>query len=239
MVIPLRRCLDAIEKDNVAASRPFDVMAGIREVKENLDVAAFLRVASEDLSYCSEVAKYSYSHSNGFDKFVLHADQQWKLRLHVWWDGNTAIDSDLHNHNWNFGSWILVGSLRTILFRVESHGADRRYHVEYHPSDSVGQSNYRFSSSKEVALTPVFSTIHPQDTTYYIDHREVHSGDPADGRLTATIVLQTSALVEKTDVFVEPRKSVRANETVKCVNFTADEVGRKFKCLLDRINKEI
>jgi hypothetical protein len=111
-----------------------------------------------------DIARMSYTHSNGFDKITLisNGKPEFKLRLHIWWprrrsEQNTEL---IHNHRWLFTSTTLCGSAQVETFTEKDSGEPMCRH-EYFPRDDalekydlkfVGLS--RLASDLMVKLTP-------------------------------------------------------------------------------------
>jgi hypothetical protein len=68
----------------------------------------------------------AYKHPNQFDKVVLVRSEdegRWQLRLHIWRHQRQG-HADIHNHRWDFASWVIAGRFRQECFKVvESGGA--------------------------------------------------------------------------------------------------------------------
>lgn len=76
------------------------------------------------------VAQRSYFHGNGFLKVVL-LDKDYKLRLHVWHKGEVC-EENIHSHRWSFASTVLVGTLRSEIWRnASTNHAQAQQLLEY------------------------------------------------------------------------------------------------------------
>lgn len=64
-----------------------------------------------DSSRIRTIAAASYRHDNGFWKVVLAETDSYKLRAHLWLEGEhlLAAEPNIHNHRWNFSSVLLRG----------------------------------------------------------------------------------------------------------------------------------
>lgn len=87
-----------------------NVYSAARIIREILD-------SSQGLE---DIARRSYTHSNGFDKITLisNGKPEFKLRLHIWWPrGRSEQNTELiHNHRWFFTSTTLCGSVQVETF---------------------------------------------------------------------------------------------------------------------------
>lgn len=73
--------------------------------------------ALQDPSRLEEIAKSSYSHQNGFDKYPLETKNGEKFRLHLYPVGAKA-DENIHNHRWDFESKVICGTLPMHLYEI-------------------------------------------------------------------------------------------------------------------------
>ena len=213
-----------------------DLSAALERLRTRFPVPDMLDLLMSSPSSIAAIAAMSYAHANGFDKFLLGETATCKLRLHIWWNGIDGIESDLHNHNWDFASNILCGSLRTELFDIsDSPGSESYMHYRFTPASNVSMQ-YDMACLGKCALRKTFATDHGAGSSYAIDHRQVHRGDPSTSEPTATVVLQSQTRTDSTSVFRADLEE-RFQGAVICEPFGAAETLRKFadlKVLLDQ-----
>jgi hypothetical protein len=203
-----------------AIPAPGELLQALEQLRRAIDVRQLLAQIAGDDAQLDRIACRSYAHSNGFDKLVLDEAQHYKLRLHIWWHGIRGVESDYHNHNWDFASWILRGTLRTELFEIadaDTPAAGAYDHYQYAPSTTKAMT-YQMSYRGRQYLRKTFSTLHAADSCYAIDHRFIHSGNPVDDEPTATLVLQSPTCVEANDVFKNELAGDEA-EQIACSSF--------------------
>src|SRR6185437_9348727 len=177
--------IDAVEQlgimlSDVAADASLsDLSAALQRLRIRFPAPGLLDFLMSSPPAIERIAASSYPHSNGFDKFLLSETATCKLRLHIWWNGIDGIESDLHNHNWDFASHILCGSLRTELFDIlDSPGSEPYLHCRFTPAKN-GSMQYDMACLGKQALRKTFDTDHGAGSLYAIDHRQIHRGDPA------------------------------------------------------------
>ncbi|TDP98174.1 hypothetical protein [Labedaea rhizosphaerae] len=170
------------------------------------------------------VAARSYWHHNGFAKLVLHAEDGFRIRMHIWPAGAHRLgETNPHGHRWNFASEVLCGDgLETEDYRVSPDGVEHiRYcylgglnslaPIEHVKLQSTGRRSVR-ANEQHTVNTSVIHTVHPLGTD-----------------VVATLVVQSHALTEKTDVFCVPGKAV--DEPIKAI--TPGEVAALVRSVVE------
>lgn len=147
------------------------------------------------------VAARSYWHANDFAKLVLHDndDPPFHLRLHVWpgeGEHPTAPRSvgysNIHSHRWEFASVILAGALHAELFEEvdvlepKSFACDK---FEYRSAEEPAAAA-ALESAGQCALRSTGATSYAVGDIHCCDVETVHSAEPVDRALTATIFVQ-------------------------------------------------
>ena len=213
-----------------------DLLTALERLQASLPVPDLIDLLISSPSSIETIAEKSYSHANGFDKILLGETTTCKLRLHIWWNGIDGIESDLHNHNWDFASNILCGSLKTELFDISDSADSESYlHYRYTPA-SIASMQYDMTCFGKRTLRKTFATDHGAGRSYAIDHRQIHGGNPSVSQPTATMVLQSQTRTESTSVF-SANLEKRFHGAVICEPFSTVAILRKFanlKALLDR-----
>jgi len=70
------------EKDEILAN----YFSGFNKLlAEKNTIQRILKLILNDNVALERIAKGSYSHDNGFDKYVFSSRSGWRMRLHVWW----------------------------------------------------------------------------------------------------------------------------------------------------------
>jgi hypothetical protein len=134
----------AMTLSEVALGRPLSVTNySDSSLTSILNAESASRIISEilgDDQILGEVARRSYTHSNGFDKITLVSSREpeFKLRLHIWWPRRRDCQSRefVHNHRWLFRSTVLCGSAYVETF-TEKDGGELMYRHEYLPRDDT------------------------------------------------------------------------------------------------------
>ncbi len=163
-------------------------------------LAAWLRMQCHPMQICTliqdilcsprlleQVAARSYQHGNGFLKVVL-ADQGYKLRLHIWFAGESC-EENLHDHRWGFVSTVLTGTLHSEIWRdAADHEAADLITTEYlyhaaHGTQAARKTlvgERRFVLARQVAYQAGDAYLMPEQRL----HRIMNHGD----RLVATLM---------------------------------------------------
>lgn len=82
----------------------------LQEIINNVNIKSVLSKIIDSNELLSQIAENSYSHENGFDKIVLCSQNGLKLRLHCWLQSRIDYTENIHNHRWDFCSYIISGS---------------------------------------------------------------------------------------------------------------------------------
>lgn len=207
------------------------IESALASLSEGLNPSVVIRGYLTDRENLSEIAARSYAHSNGFDKIVLEDEPGFKLRLHIWWRGNYELDSDVHNHSWDFASWVLIGGLYTELFtEVPANAATAPMeHYRFVPAMRDGRMSYEMQHVGRCGLKRLFAAAHPTGSRYSLQHRQLHTGNPDAARLTATLLLQTRTLAPESDIV--RRTALTHPSTTTCTPFTSDSLSDKLQRL--------
>jgi hypothetical protein len=163
---------------------------------------ALLRAIVADRDWLDSIAQRSYRHVNGFDKLILAGEgpRGRMVKLDVWWPDVAAEEEQAHNHQYDFASHVMIGSLRHRLFEP-THVDDLDPPVEAALYSRVEAAEDRSGTRARTVVRPVadvwrratLDCIMPAGTTYSIHRQQFHAvGNAAEA--TATIVVQSCAL---------------------------------------------
>lgn len=148
----------------------------------------------------------AYEHPTGFSKIVLAGGPKPRpeLRLHIWRHGTTSEDEiHIHNHPWNFASFVISGEFQTRLYRPNTARSDYILHKVAPPA--AGGEGYLFVEDQKIGLDLMFDVKHACHSIYAIDYRAIHSAHTRPGEMAATLMLQGSFVREVTDVYSRTR----------------------------------
>jgi len=175
-------------------------------------------------SLAEHVARHSYRHPLGFDKFVLAPLRPLgQLRLHVWWPEDTREREHIHNHRFGFMSAVLLGEVRTSVYRPAAgddltHFSEVGGYREWRFED-LGRGSTALSIAAALAAGSVYAM--PADALHRID---------ATPQLTATLFLETSANRPASSVYVAGGGKP---ETYVGKELAAQDVRERFTRLLE------
>jgi hypothetical protein len=177
---------------------------------------------------------HAYTHSNGFDKIVLDSLSEFgvKLRLHMWWRGGSASESTIHNHPWDFASYVSLGTMEM-----------RRYVVASGPGEGFMKAVYPTKATPEREEALVQGVTHVRRVgehryvagrLYVLRHFELHSVAVVGDRLM-TLVLQGPHLASSTDVYMQIGGCFPSPVAVDY--FSAEEIGVRLRAAADWLTK--
>jgi hypothetical protein len=148
-----------------------------------------------------EVAERSYWHHNGFAKLVLHAEPDFRVRLHVWPAGPDRLgEVNPHGHRWDFASSVLCGAgLRSTTYGESVTGRSFVRH------DYVGNGRQaRLVPGCNIGLAVRDCTDVGTHDRYVVTTETVHTIDPLGTSIVATLVVQGPPLLTSTPVYCAP-----------------------------------
>ena len=176
-------------------------------------LAATLRPLLFDDHGLEAVAHASYSHANGFDRFVLSsAASGQKVRLHAWWPDQPRVAEHVHNHAWDFTSVVLSGSLRFELFEWADEGEEGWHYCSHPPVFDGTQHVYPFTPLGKRHIEARFSGSLNSGSVYRLDHQVLHRVDIATSDPVVTLMVH-SPLRRMTSDIVAPAP-ISAADTV-------------------------
>jgi hypothetical protein len=149
----------------------------------------------------ADIAGRSLRHPNGFAKIVLLSHPSYKLRLHVWEnETNTSavIQGNVHNHGWDFSTFLLAGSYRHQEFRSAADG-DEFFAYKYCPD--VDPGTYSLVPAGNQTLRCVFDAYLSQGSRFTIASEVLHRVVPDARQPTVSLVLQGPHQPSSGDVF--------------------------------------
>jgi hypothetical protein len=171
-----------------------------------LNARSAARIVSEilrDDELLGEVARRSYTHSNGFDKITLISshEPEFKLRLHMWWPKgrDCQIREFIHNHRWLFRSTVLCGNAYMETFTEKADGYPVYRHVYFPRDDALEKYELRAVGRSRIA-SDLMSVLAP-GSTYSMGpdllHRVLWTGD----RLSVTMLVRWQSVRPTATVF--------------------------------------
>ncbi len=122
----IRDPLSAVHADLVQGGTSLTSEESLKLLRGSVDVLsgqprrlrAGLTALLSDADRLTVAVAQSSIHPNGFAKIVVCSGGGYSVRLHVWKkrSGLWVADTQPHGHRWVFTSWIVVGTLREVVF---------------------------------------------------------------------------------------------------------------------------
>lgn len=129
--------------------------------------------ASSLIDYCKEVNLPFRWHPLGFIVCNILKEGKRNVRLHIWpIAGGRRQESDcqIHNHIFDFSSWVLLGSVENIDYKESDNGhLFALYSTEY-----LGEKSILNKSSETIALTVERITQYHSGAVYAISSDQIH-----------------------------------------------------------------
>lgn len=135
----------------------------------------------------SVIARNSYTHQLGFEKFLLSPSDTnliW-VRVHFWPDSMSGRDTDIHSHCASFTSTILTGELSSLTYERSEIGSEF-YEYEYCFDVKLGKSSAFFK--KKSILQSIINHKFTAGSVYSLPANELHQTvDVAKDTVTLSI----------------------------------------------------
>ena len=141
----------------------------------------------------------SYRHDNGFTKLLLFAApaDDFKVRLHIW-PKPYGSEHNIHDHRFNFLSWVLRGRLTNTIWTVGP--GEERQHYKYYPRKARAQ--YRMKRVGSATLSRARQFDVDQGTSYYFNNHLLHTAE-SHGSAITLLIEDRSSLRPFANVFTE------------------------------------
>jgi hypothetical protein len=191
---------------------PAYVSAFFRPFVERGGALSLIRAILADERRLASCAANGYRHHNDFTKVVLGVSPAGrKLVWHQWRQKEPWIDADLHNHRWDFVSYIAAGELE--LTDYEEHRDGALPVTRYAYESPGGRAEYSLRRVGPARLREVRHVKVPAGEFYHQPHRTVHTAaSQAEG--TGTIIVQGEVSATATDVYLARAGEERLDRTV-------------------------
>lgn len=187
-VLPLAMRIESLIQHDAAASDLQAVALLLKDfAAERLE--ATLRNLLSQKESMQMIARNSYKHGNGFYKLVLAETEDFKLRLHVWEEGQAA-EENIHEHRWHFASTILYGQLQSEAYE-ESFSPQAKSYREYVYQTQNGRAHKMELGPCRLQCTA--SSVRQRGDSYSMKPGVLHRIISNNGHATATLMCQSQA----------------------------------------------
>ncbi|MES2773163.1 MAG: hypothetical protein V4722_03210 [Bacteroidota bacterium] len=213
---------------------------GVANIKQTLTLISnsfslkeLISSLTSDEQYLATMASLSYSHSLGFDKIIIapYENSNYQLRFNIWWSEYTMLANHyehIHNHRWDFSTYLLLGSYRFENYRPAKAGLSMHHYFYY----EFEKGKYQFDDQgiKEIELfeTGILNRREQMSVSNDILHKVV----PVQTNVpTVSLFLTSKPRVNKTSIYSETEilNKISVNKTLP---MTANELRNKLLLLL-------
>lgn len=152
-------------------------------------------------------------HPLGFIVCTLMVDGPWKARLHCWPSGQArpqGEECEIHDHVFDFSSWVLTGEVENIEYEVDPSGAPYAiYSTEY-----IGELSILRKTTQTIHLAVRSSSMHRAGSKYEVRAGQLHETRRI-GTAPAVTVLITHDVSTQTPTVVGPLAGAAKYEYVR------------------------
>ncbi len=220
-LVPIRALL---QETMIGIVRPETLQNNLQLLGQPEQLRRLIVELLEDADAVMANAAISEHHDLGFDKLVLVSGTNGhQLRLHLYGKDTREVKPEgVHNHKFDFGSYILYGRLDSEIFH--RHQGGKPLH-EYVAMPSIDAQVEAFDYRGMAELIRVHALSFEQGTIYTMSHGVIHRVCSVDAtRPTATLFLRTAAMQASDSIFT--RDLLTNAREVKRSLFTTAEYRR-------------
>ncbi|WP_444996208.1 hypothetical protein [Aliikangiella sp. IMCC44359] len=134
-----------------------------------------------------EIAAHSYQHGNGFFKLVILDKNGYKLRLHIWSNGNVGKET-IHNHRWWFASRVVAGHIESEMWELGGVNDVKLQSLLYFSGEKYGQKPIALGTAQ---LYKKHIIKHTSGDSYFLPPDKLHAIVGTSKGVTATLMVTT------------------------------------------------
>lgn len=186
----------------------------ISKMSALLSKIAFRKILHDEPVVLEELANKSYAHENGFFKLTLidSPKARFRVRLHFWSAEKVTPISieNIHNHRFNYYSYLLSGSLQNKIWRAGNNGMELM-HFRYYPR--LQKESYILEHHGDTRLETLSEMQYYQGDLYCMKAEDLH---------TASVLAGTNAVT----LFIEERSNLRNYADVFSTEYSPKNLSR-------------
>jgi len=195
---------------------------------KDFNLEELVKEITNDSEWLRFICKKSYSHSNGFDKLTLFRGSNLRVRLHIYWLDNKNKNPNIHDHRWNFSSFIIKGSYKSEIYEISDVGTDKFLYHYY--SQASNKQNYELDFIKKVKLAHIETKEYAENDINTGKAGEIHRIILNDEKLTVSLFITSN--YENNYARVLTNDAKLKGEKLNSNNLTKKEVIKKLKSIL-------
>jgi hypothetical protein len=174
-------------------------------------LTALISSITADSDLVESCAARSFHHPLGFDKIMLvNCSPLYTLRIHAWWPFQTCAAEHVHNHRFDFLSFVLRGGYCMQTFRPATDGIAMTRYQEALGSDR----NWELRKIGPAYIQPADTRVLKQGAGYALRSDVLHKVTVEPNTLCFTMFLQTMPVRDTTEVYTR-REQIAPIQTVK------------------------
>lgn len=186
-----------------------DVFSYLSSIDNTKDLIESIVIDSNTLKY---ISKNSFKHHLGFIRLTLFDFDLFAnpIRLHIWNQDANNKYIHIHNHNSNFYSYVVIGSLVLIIYEeIEcSDSFDLEYTKYINPYNA---QNYEFHTNGSANIKETLKIMMNMGSTYFQDNSVFHNVYRQPNKYTSTIFIQSEH--QKLDTVIYTKEQLSSNRT--------------------------
>ncbi|MEV0595827.1 hypothetical protein [Nonomuraea cavernae] len=185
-------------------------------------VARLLEGLLADEAAVLRVARMSYRHPLGFDKYVLWCRHPaGRLHMHVWWPDAHHEREHIHNHRFAFSSAVVAGVVRSALFERSETG---RPYDRFTDSTPLHADGWRLERRDTVVVARSATLEVCAGSAYSQAASTLHRVEVTAGP-AVTLFLEGPVTRSHSEVLIEPGQ--RPPGRLRRTPFTPDELRER------------
>ena len=223
-----KKIVQYIEKNIKSEATAEDLASLLSDFKTKFSLSDLIKDILQDDLLCKQIASRSYFHYNGFDKIIIHESVMCKLRLHIWWASNVEYKENIHDHRWNFASWIVKGEYINEIYREDKDWGE--LYREYYYKPKKEKQNYALEFVGLTQLRKESIEKLEEGKISLCNIGNLHKVTPLMGINTVTLFLQSSSILPFARVL--NTENIIDSDNIQAISMKADYLSNQLNKLI-------
>lgn len=200
----------------------------LESIVKDFNLDELVKEITNDTEWLRFICSKSYSHSNGFDKLTLFRGSNLRVRLHIYWLNNKNKNPNIHDHRWNFSSFIIKGGYKSEIYEISDVGTNKFLYHYY--SQASNKENYELDFIKKVKLAHIETKEYTENNINTGKAGDIHRIILNDKKLTVSLFITSN--YENNYARVLTNDAKLKGEKLNSTSLSRKEVIKKLKSIL-------
>ncbi|MBL7781949.1 MAG: hypothetical protein JNM22_12080 [Saprospiraceae bacterium] len=219
-----------IENNIILESKAEDLAQILSNIRRTFNILDLVKDILNNEMLCNQIAANSYFHYNGFDKIILYESEVCKLRLHIWWGSNIEYKENVHDHRWNFASWIVKGKYINEIYTDNDNFGNVFSEYHYKPRDRKEKQSYPLEFIRQTKLKKDRIEELSEGMITKCETGTLHRVKPITGINTVTLFLQSSSVLSYARVLNQ--ETIIDSDNIQAISMQPDYLVKQLNKLI-------